>query len=324
VRFYNLVITDPNIAAPANNVIATSTSFVNGSIDLGALDIEFDVPVFFAAAPVSAAYVKLYGVSIKTVSQAQDFNGKTLTLSAGMSAGLPLAKPLQQGVILNGTIQQAFGNWIGTEQYIEFIVVSTGSAFGAKPNYVFHWPKSGLLSDAIRQTLAQIAPGYNPIFNISPNLVLPAQEDNYCYNITDFAQYINAISKSILSGKTNYPGVNITVTGNKTILVDDASTVTTPKVLEFSDLLGQPVYTSPSSVQVTTVLRADINPTAYIQLPQNLLVTFSPSNGLVPANKSIFQGNFYVTQVRHVGHFRSADALGWLTTLDCSPQASLV
>jgi hypothetical protein len=36
-------------------------------------------------------------------------------------------------------------------------------------------------------------------------------------------------------------------------------------------------------------------------------------------NSSVFQGNFQVTQVRHVGNYRQPDASAWATTIDAAP-----
>jgi hypothetical protein len=38
--------------------------------------------------------------------------------------GLPLANPAQAGVILEDTIFQGYGNWIGVEQYLDLVFFS--------------------------------------------------------------------------------------------------------------------------------------------------------------------------------------------------------
>ena len=37
--------------------------------------------------------------------------GMTIKMWVGMSKGLPLAKPAQQGLVLEGTVWQVLGNW---------------------------------------------------------------------------------------------------------------------------------------------------------------------------------------------------------------------
>jgi hypothetical protein len=48
----------------------------------------------------------------------------------GMSKGLPLANAVQSGLLMDGTIQQAWGNWQGTEQNINFVAQANSSRSG--------------------------------------------------------------------------------------------------------------------------------------------------------------------------------------------------
>src|ERR1700752_2385438 len=125
MRFYDIKITDPKSGKLIQQFTSLNTL---GQTIPGALNVELDIPVFRMAEPAGAAYVRVWGISIKDIGQAFDLNGKNIEVSAGMAKGLPLANPKQSGLILQGTIQQAFGNWQGFDQTLDFVVnVTSGS-----------------------------------------------------------------------------------------------------------------------------------------------------------------------------------------------------
>ena len=98
MRFYNLSIGSG----------ATQTNFsslVNGVNDPGALDIELDIFSFQYATTDGGgsdvrSYVKIYGIPLKMVAQANNLNMQPIMIYGGMSKGLPLAKPAQQGLLM--------------------------------------------------------------------------------------------------------------------------------------------------------------------------------------------------------------------------------
>jgi len=291
---------------------------VNGQTDFGALQVEIDAPVDRLNQPVQAAAVTVWGVSLQQIGQAKDFNGKKIRVSGGMAKGLPLANPAQAGVLVEGVIQQAYGNWIETNQWVRFII--TPGDFGVTDtlNIVVNWQAGQPMSTAIRNTLETAAPKASVQIAISDKLVLAADEHATFRTLTQFAQYCDATSKSIITEAT-YPGVSILIRQDNFVVFDN----TFPGAavpLSFTDLIGQPTWIDPGTVQVTTVMRADLAPGDLITLPPTI-VTTAPANPLVGIeNKSIFQGTFIVNQMRHVGNFRQPDAGAWVTTMNCSPQ----
>jgi hypothetical protein len=42
----------------------------------------------------------------------------------------------------------------------------------------------------------------------------------------------------------------------------------------------------------------------------------SPQSGALARQRSAFQGKFLVTQLRHVGRYRSPDAAAWITIIN--------
>lgn len=300
---------------------ATYTSQVNGKTDPGALNIELDVAAFNFATPIGNAMIRVWGVSLQTISQASDFNGANVKLYAGMAKGLPLANPQQQGLILQGTVFQAFGNWIGTDMTLDLVVVTDGGATQSNPaNIVLDWKKGTPLADAIKNTMATAYPDYQVDININQNLVLTQDEPGYFQTVEQFAEYVKQVSLSIIP--QNYSGVDITLQGKK-FVVYDGTTQTNPKLIAFQDLIGQPTWIDPFSVQANCVLRSDISVGDFIKFPQTQTTTTAQSQSQA-RDKSTFQGTFQVDMVRHVGNYRQPDGGSWITTFNAhsQPQAA--
>jgi hypothetical protein len=308
MRYYNLIITDPNTGA----VLRQWTSFVNGVTIPGALNIELDVPTYTLAQPMGSAYVKIWGISIEDILQASDLNDMNIQLFAGMQAGLPLANPTQAGLILEGTIQQCFGNWQAEVQTLDIVaLVSSGSATAPK-NIVNIWPAGQPLATSIQNTLAVAFPDYTATINISPNLVLAHDEPAYFQTLSQFAQFIKQASQRIIGG--TYNGVDIVIR-NKEFLVYDGTTPTSPIALNFTDMIGQPTWIGPATVQTRLVLRADLQVSDYIQMPQGQQTLTAQSLARYRTNPT-FQGVFQAIRVRHIGNFRQPDANSWVTVVD--------
>lgn len=309
MRYYRIELTNPTSGA----ALKTYTSFVNNQTLPGALDIELDIPVVPFALPDGEGYIKIWGVSLAEISQASDLNGAAIKVYAGMQAGLPLANPKQAGLIAQGYVLQAFGNWINTEMSLDFIL--TASPTKVTPvNIVFDWKKGTPLSTAITNTLSTAYPDFStPVVSINPNLVLKNDEPGAYQNLVQLAKYIKQKSASIVGG--DYPGVDIRLT-EKTFYVYDGTTEKKPTQIAFRDIIGQPTWIGPTSVQVKCVMRADIQVLDYIKFPAaQVTATQQPLAQLVN-QKLTFQGTFRVTKTRHVGHARQADAASWVTVID--------
>lgn len=247
-----------------------------------------------------------------------------IDIYAGMAKGLPLANPAQQGLIVHGTINPAFGNWIGTEQTLDMVVSApfTGSGSSVKsdsPNnpaaIVHNWQQGQPLANAIQTTLATAYPSFTPKVSISPSLVLPNTETGFYPTIEAYAGHIRDISKSIMGG-TTYPGVLIAPVG-KELIVNDGTTPTNPIQIQLQDLIGQPTWLGFNVVSVKTAMRGDITVGKYITLPQTL-ATVSATSAPQFRQTSSFSGNFFVMQCRHIGRFRQPSAESWVSVFNCS------
>lgn len=314
MRYYDIQVTRQD----GTTALAFST-LVNGATNGSALQVDVDAFYYTTASPTIAASVKIWGVGLDMIGQAANYNGMTLTMKGGMSAGLPLANPAQQGIIAQGLIQQAFGNWVMTNQWIEFIVLGTGQQTAdQKLNISNTWKKGQKLADAIKQTLAVSCPHLKVITHISDNLVLGEDDTNVSHSLVDYAQYLQRVSQPLLNDPS-YTGVNVAI-GDGTFTVNDFTQAGgTPKTIAIQDLVGQPTWIDPNTIQVMTVMRGDINIFDQIALPKTQITTAPQDPNTPLKDKSIFQGNFNVYAIHHVGSSRQPDANSWATIYDCSP-----
>ena len=316
MRYYSLEISGGSVKP------ATYTNWVNGGIDPGALNIEFDITTSTFAAPVNNPWIRVWGVSIQTIAQGSDFNGAQVTLRAGMAPGLPLANPKQQGVLTQGTVWQAFGNWIELNMTLDLIIFANGGATQDDPaNIVLDWKQGTPLGDAIQNTLQTAYPSpYSVNVNISSDLILTEDDTHAAQTIEQFAQYVNDLSRSIITDDS-YGGVNITLSGQTFYVYDNSNSPSSVKQIAFTDLIGQPTWIGPSQVQATVVMRGDLVTGDYIMFPppNKLLSTSSSAEvGNQSQDKLSFSGQFQIVQLRHVGNLRSPDATSWITVINAN------
>lgn len=305
------------------------TSYVKGQTDLGALQVEMDIPVTAFAAIEGqqgggvngGATVRIWGISLQDIGQSSDLNGATIKIYAGMQKGLPLANPDQKGLLCTGIVNQAFGNWIGNEMTLDMVIVTDGTApntTSATPkNLPFLWKKGTPLADAITTTITTGFPGYTADVQISPNLVLAADEPGHYTSIYQFAAYLKAMSLGVLTA-SDYAGVDV-VLDDQVFKVYDGTTPLEPKLLVFTDLIGQPTWIGPQEIQFACVMRADISVGSYVKMPVVALATTTAASLPAYRNKSVFQGSFIVRQCHHIGNFRSPDAQSWISVFNAVP-----
>ena len=329
MRYYAIRIVRPATAA-AQGRPAAEAKQLRGYTAQGtakqvlpnALDVDFDIPVADFATPMGGGYVKIYGVDLDTLNQASDFNLMDIEIYGGMQKGLPLAKPAQAGLLMRGTIQQAFGNWLGTDMWLELIWTAGKTDPQAPTNLTIDWKAGQLMADAIRATLRAAAPDYTVQININPRLVLRQDQPGFYANMLQFAQFIRASSLAIIRDQ-GYRGVSIFLK-DKVFIVQDASTPATPKVIEFNDLVGQITWLSAATVSITTVMRADLQSGDFVKLPPKTatLQTFTTGGSQSQARaRDPFSGVFQINNARHTGRFRGAQGTAWVTTFQATLQA---
>lgn len=344
MRYYKIVISDPNtgkilVPNPVTRIfqrvapsasVATYTSLAGdpalGVTLPGALNIEFDIPVYAMSQPLGGSHLRIYGISLQEIAQRSDLNGKMIDVFAGMARGLPLAKPQQAGLIFHGKIFQAFGNWQGTNQTLEFVIQPDFGTPDVPRNISFHWRAGTSLSDALTVTLSTAFPDYAIKIAISPNLRLAHDEPGYYHSLPQFAQMLNGITKAIIGG--DYGGVQIMLNGKTIVVMDGTQTLpglsspSSPKQIAFEDMIGQPTWIDTGTVNVSFVMRHDLAVNDYIQFPTGLMSPYvlTMPNAAVPnqpaSSKTAFQGVFSIRDLHHFGSFRQPDANAWVTMVN--------
>lgn len=339
MRFYDLTITDPatgKVLAPSaiadgftlNSGGTTFTSYANGQTIPGALNIELDIPSAPFNAPRGQAFIKIWGVGLGMIGQASDLNGLNITLRAGMQKGLPLATAAfnagQTGLILQGTIFQAFGNWQGVNQTID--LVCNSPADQEEQDIMLDWKPNVPLQTALTSCLQQAFAKYSLVPKVSiGSIIQPSDGSGHYTNLSDLAEYLNGISQMIGASQygPDYSGVQITVTGNTLYAYDSVKPL--PAVqLVFQDLIGQPTWLNPGTLSFKTVLRSDITIGMQAKFPTGFSAPYALTNVASAApnapsrSKSVFKGTFNITEVHHFGNFRQADGDSWNTSFVCA------
>ena len=313
MRFYNIEISDPTSGALIKQYTSLDSS---GATMLGALNIELDVPAFQFATPMGNDTIRIWGISLTDIKAASTYNNKILKLYAGMAKGLPLANPKQQGLLLEGVINQCFGNWQGVDMTLDFVVVyGIGGTSIAPKNLVLNWTKGQTLGAAIKAALAVAAPTIACNDFSSPNLVQDKDEPAFYENLAQLSEYAYRKSLSLMKG--TYPGLSLALK-NGAFFIYDNTTQSAPKAISFTDLIGQPTWLAPNEIQFKTAMRGDIGVNDYITLPPSQITTQAQSFSQY-RNGSILQGTFMVDQVRHVGNFRQPDGGSWVTIFNAHP-----
>ncbi len=318
MRYYKIVITNPTTGAaitPSSLQGQLITSLnPDGSFNPSALNVELDLPIATSHAPKGDGLVRVWGLGIKDLGGAFDLNpaaggkqGALVTVYGGMSAGLPLATSAQAGLLVKGQVYQAYGNWLGTEQTVDFILRPPQQGTTDVPaNYTLNWKAGTQLSDALTTVLNAALPGVKQVMNISDRLTLAYDQPGYYGTLTQLSQFLNPLSKSIVTD-AGYQGVTIAYDG-------------TQVTVRFQDLLGQPTWIGPNRISVKLVMRGDIDLLTQVTLPPSIVSTqsgaFTGLTGNNPSNSLTFSGPYQVTSLHHYGNFRQPDAASWNTTLE--------
>src|SRR4029077_7632855 len=139
-----------------------------------------------------------WGISREEISQAMSLTNKWITVYGGMRKGLPLANPEQSQVpMVRGYIQQAYGNWQGTEQTLNLII---NGAFegrsGDDMNFSFLWRANTPLDDMLKTAMAAAMPQVNVETLISPDVKFDYDQAGYHGALADFGQFLKQVTNT--------------------------------------------------------------------------------------------------------------------------------
>lgn len=325
MRYYRVELSrggQPVVGADLKPFGPWSTLTPQGGNNPGALDLEMDLPVVAMDAPAGTAFLRLWGIGLTVMGQSADMNGADVKVFGGMSKGLPLANPKQSGLLLAGSVLQAYGNWQGTQQTLDLQIIpaqlapdlaADPSGFASAPkNIVISWGQGQQLGDAVSQTLRTAYPGatITGADTVSQRLSLPYETQvGYYESVTQLARWVRDVSAAAVGG--GYQGLRIVPTEGGFRLFD-ASTPVTPTSVAFTDLIGQPTWLSPATMTFKAVMRADVAVGDYVRMPRAQATTTSQSFSQY-RQRATFEGDYQVLSVRHLGRLRQRSADAWVT-----------
>lgn len=342
-RYYKLTVT-PKSASGKTSSPTTWTNKNGDKAILNAQRIEFDLAVTSAETPPGGAWIRVWGPTREQIDQASDFNEAAIELYGGMQNGLPLATQSvqagQPGLLARGTVFQAFANWQGTVQTLEFVIIlepldaavnndaaRQAASAGAPPppqNFSFTWKQGDSLTDKVQAVLQQAYPESSVTLSAATDITLLHDEAGVFTDIRTFSTYIQGISRDI-KGPT-YAGLNIAPNGAKSFLVFDNTKIngSVTKVTMF-DLIGQVTWLTANTCTFATVLRADINigdTVTFSPIAEAQAITTSDSQSQA-RTKNTFNGEWQINAyARHVGDSRQPDAQSWISVFQAVAMAS--
>lgn len=304
------------------NLNSSFTSYVNGQTIPGAWQVDLDIPISTFALTMGGAFVRVWGVSLADIAQASDLNEATIEVYVGMAPGLPLATAAyragQQGLVLQGTIFPAFGNWVGTDMTLDLTVVPPFGSDQDETRLVLNWTAGQALSAAIDGCLATAFPKSAMDIRISPSLVAQQDEktEGTLVQVNDWLRQRTIAMNKASGGPSTYLGVYISRIGQQFRVFDGSQDAAKTTQILFQDLIGQPTWIDLRTVQIKCVMRGDLSLGDRILMPQQALQTVTPQSFPQFRDRSSFLGEFMVLQQRHVGSSRVPSADSWNTTIN--------
>ena len=311
-RYYKIVVSDQGSGSVIRQWSSQNT---DGSDDPNALNVEFDLVVAPFATPVGSSFVRVWGIPLTDIAQATQLTYRDVKVYGGMSKGLPLANPSQQGLLAFGSAFPAFGNWRDEDQTIDMNLVAANTPQNAQAiNLAGTWKAGTPLAQMIQSTLTQGFPGTTAdVSGISSSLVLAHDEPFFYGSLEAFANYVKGVSLNTLnpSGSGAYRGVDITLLDKKFIAYD-GTTQKAPRQIAFQDMVGQVTWSAANIINFNTVMRGDINIGDYVKLPPGQVATTAQSYPQYRQGAP-WAGVFQIFGIRHVGNFRSEDGNYWVS-----------
>ncbi|EHZ7709405.1 hypothetical protein K6Q07_004116 [Salmonella enterica] len=322
MKYYRLEITDkdgnPPLDAAGNPIGPFDSSLTPGA----GLHIEFDALITGYDVVSSGTSIAIYGVPVTMLREGSQLAGCQINLTAGFTAGLPLANPGQVGLILSGQIYNPYANWLGTHQSLNFIVNPSPllNDQGQAASITIDGKKGEKLSDVLTRALTTAYPGFDLQITISDKLVLPEDSVGVYSRLTQLAETLRSHSFSIIN-RDDYTGVQM-VMQNRTIRVFD-NTVGQAGGIQIlpQELIGQPTWIGPVSVSFKCPMRAELHCGDTVELPRNIisgpgaLLALNTERSYSPLRSQLnFTGAFLITSVRHVGDYLNPDnSNSWVT-----------
>jgi hypothetical protein len=313
MRYYSIVITPNPIVGQAFEPITYTTIGFLGD-NYSALQVDLDIYQAQSHTPAPLGSINIYGISFGDINQTTYLPGANIQVFVGMTTGLPFADPSQIGLIVEGTILQAFGNWQGTNVCLSLIITSGSNVPSNSINLPLDWKKGQTLDEAVKETLEIGYIGETVTGTYSQNLKTP--EDQYAIydDLKTFANYINSVSKTIIPDPS-YSGACIVPTPEGFKLYDSFAPQVQSTLINYVDLVGNITWLNVATISVKVVMRADLEVGNYISFPA-LAPVVNTATFAQYRNTVSFDGVFQITKLRHQGSSRQATGDSWVTIIE--------
>lgn len=312
MRYYDIKFTRPTTANTSVSLPYFTTLDSYGNTIAGALDIQLDLLMTTVEATPAMSSLRVWGAGLQYLGPASGIVGSTIEIRAGMSKGLPLAKPTQRGLLLRGTVYQAYGNWQGTEQTLDLVITLDVGSASSTMNIPWVWLKGTSLKESLSTALKTANPDIkNVVFSLVDDIIAPRDDVGHYQTLIAFMQHIKSVTAT-----PSYNGVKMLVRDNSYIVFDSGYNQSNPTVLDLVDFVGQPTWSSYATITLKLVMRGDLNIGDYITFPKTIPQLLTPNSYANYRDSSLFQGTYQIASVRHVGSFRQADADAWVTVVE--------
>ena len=315
MRYYEIVIS-PSAQSTVSFKPITFSTLTKAKTDNGsALSVEIDIFQSPYHQPTQNGYIKIRGVDFADLNQSANFNNARIQVAVGMTKGLPYAQPDQAGLIIDGTILQCFGNWLGTDVSLDFVIGPSTYNPNQNVNLSFEWKKGVELTDAVINTLKKVYPNTPVNGRFSPNLIYSEDQSGQYFNLLSFSNQINVFSKQLIPNNT-YFGASIVSTSAGFLLFDGLNAPPKTNNILFTDIVGNLTWKNVATIQAKLIMRADLNVGNNIIFPKGTPTLNTVNNFSQYRNNVSFQGTFNITSLRHVGSSRQADGDSWCTVVE--------
>lgn len=289
----------------------------------GGLNIIFDI--FTTALDVAngGTVLSVYGLPASVLSQEVSLFMAKVTLFGGFSCGLPLEKAEQRGIILQGDVWNAYGNWQGVNQSLN-LIVNPGLLVqddGKPLNIVIDGKEGEKISEVLRRGLSSVYKNHTLDINISDDLILPEPWKTSYPRPGILASFLRSSSVALLKNDL-YNGISMIIDKGIIRLYDNL-TMSGATEIASDELIGQPTWIEQAVVSFKTPLRGDLLCGDNVILPAWLtngagsLLSVNTSESYSWGRRKInFSGTFQIRSLRHVGDYRNPAGEAWVTIIE--------
>lgn len=315
MRYYTIVITpNPTQGQTFEPITYTSIGFLGDNYSC--LQVDLDIYQAPNHTPAPLGSITIYGVNFDNISQSNYLPGAYIQIFVGMTPGLPFANPNQLGLIVKGTILQAFGNWQGNNVALSLILTSGEIDPSESINLRLTWKKGTTLTSAVTEALQTGYIGTQVTGSFSTNLVAVETQDALFPTLKNLSQWVNKESKTI-NPSPNYGGACILPVPSGFRLYDNLELLTENTLINYVDLIGNITWLNVATISVKVVMRADLEVGNYISFPA-LAPVLNTATFAQYRNRLAFNGVFQIIQLRHQGSSRQASADSWVTVIEAT------